>query len=66
MALRRCGARLERREIDPELIEAYGIAKPFVDAAHYRLSERLGITPGRIGREIFNIDLRHSGSGNSA
>src|SRR3954471_24465740 len=59
MPLRRPGARLQRNQVDAELVEAHGVAEALAFAADDRLPERLGIHADGIERDFGDIDLRH-------
>src|SRR5579862_12615 len=62
VAQRRGGARLQRGEIDAELVEANGVAQALAFAADDHAIEWRRVAGARIQREFGDVDLRHGGS----
>jgi len=56
----RRGARLERRQIDAELVEARGNTEPFARAAHDHFVQRLRIIGAAVDRQVGDVDLGHA------
>src|SRR5580692_7451979 len=54
------GAGLQRRQVDPELVEAGRVAEPLARAAGDDSPERLGIVRASIDRDFGDVDLGHN------